>query len=131
MVENTKKEGSEGEVMVIINTCIQWLAVKFVSWLLKVKVWMGKVSEKHSRMKWASEIGEFSVDHIVDVVMTFVVAGSVIAALWDTFVGTDTQIQALTGTDQATVVLKLVYPVAVMIGGIYLVVRLMKKAQTG
>jgi len=53
-----------------------------------------------------------------------VVLGTVLVALWPTFVGTDTSVQALTGTDVATTTLQSLWTPALMIGGLAVVVAI-------
>lgn len=75
------------------------------------------------------EAGAFNIDGIIDIVIGFVIAGAVIVGLWDTFVGTDTDIQDLAGTDPATVFLQIIWPICLIIGGIYMVRKVLNMAR--
>lgn len=47
-----------------------------------------------------------------------IVVGTLIPELWSMFVGTDTAIQALTETDEATTMLQALWPTILLIGGV-------------
>ena len=65
-----------------------------------------------------SEVGAFGVGSIVGVMVGVVVIGTIVVALWDTFVGTDTAVQALVGTDAGTTTLKAMWPIVLVVVGI-------------
>lgn len=65
-----------------------------------------------------SQSGKFGLGSIISVMIGAVVIGSVVVALWSTFAGTDTSIQALTETDAGTVALKALWPVVIIVIGI-------------
>jgi cell division protein FtsX len=58
---------------------------------------------------------------ILGVVLLVLVLGKVIPALWPSFVGSDTDIQALSQSDAATVILQSLWPIILLIAGIGMV----------
>jgi hypothetical protein len=54
----------------------------------------------------------------VSVIMGVVILGALVVALWPTFVGTDTDVQALVGTDAGTEFLQVVWPIVLIAVGI-------------
>lgn len=58
------------------------------------------------------------IKKIVSVVILFCVLGALVPVLWPMFVGTDTDIQAMTETDDATVFLQTVWPIVLLVMGI-------------
>ncbi len=61
------------------------------------------------------------VGKILGVIIGAVVIGNIVVAVWSTFVGTDTAVQALVETDVATVTLKAMWPVFLVVTGIGIV----------
>lgn len=74
--------------------------------------------------------GVMGINKLIGVVVMFVVIGTIVAALWSTFVGTDTAIQALTETDDATVLLQALWPIALLVAGVFFVWRVIKSASS-
>jgi len=52
---------------------------------------------------------------VLGVLIVVIVIGAAIPAVWPTFIGTDTAIQALTETDQGTVMLQTFWPIMTMV----------------
>jgi hypothetical protein len=95
--------------------------------LTKLAKWFEKKQEEWSKSsKWfmkfvmapAAQAGEFSVSGVVTLLVGILVIGTIIGALWATVAGTDTTIQALTGTDLGTTNLQTFWPIALMCVGI-------------
>lgn len=58
------------------------------------------------------------VKGVVSVIIVVVVLGALISALWDTMLGSDTAIQALTDTGTATTMLQDMWPIALIVVGV-------------
>lgn len=55
---------------------------------------------------------------VLAVMIVVVVIGAAIPVVWPIFVGTDTDIQAMTETDDATVFFKAIWPIALLVLGL-------------
>lgn len=60
------------------------------------------------------------VRRFVTVVLSIVLLGALVPVLWPLFVGTDTDIQAMTETDDATVLFQTIWPIALLVIGVAL-----------
>lgn len=59
---------------------------------------------------------------VLGVMLAIIVLGVAIPVVWPTFVGTDTAIQAMTETDEATVLFQTFWPIALLIVGLSIAV---------
>ncbi len=66
----------------------------------------------------AEEKGEFGVKTVVSVIVGVLIVGTLIGALWSPLAATDTTIQALTETDAGTTMLKVMWPIALVVVGV-------------
>lgn len=58
------------------------------------------------------------IKKVVYIVLMFVVLGALVPVLWPLFVGTDTDVQAMTETDDATVFLQTLWPIILIVVGL-------------
>lgn len=62
---------------------------------------------------------------VISIMVVIIAVGAALPVLWSTMVGTDTAIQALTETDDATTMLQALYPIALTLAGIAIVIGIL------
>lgn len=95
----------------------------------------GKQYQLSQRHDMLSQIGAISLKAIVGTVVAVVILGTAIPVLWPLIADSDTDIQAMNGTDDGTAFIQTFWPIAILIGGIGLAVGvvylIMKKFRVG
>lgn len=91
-------------------------------------IFRGKMAYHLVKYAHKNQIGAFGLKTVLMLVIMGLVIGNVIAAVWSDYVGTDTAIQALTETDDATVFLQTGWPLYLLIIGIVIVAGLLMYA---
>lgn len=86
-------------------------------------------------VKMQAEVGAAMLKGIITIVISVVVLGAAVPVLWPMIADSDTEIQAMTGTDEGTGFIQKFWPVMILIGGIGLgvgiLLMVMKKFKLG
>lgn len=69
----------------------------------------------------AYQKGEISLKNLITGIVGVVILGTCIPVLWPLFADTDTDIQAMTGTDAGTTIMQSFWPILLIIAGIGIV----------
>lgn len=84
-------------------------------WLVSVREWVLSQVEAY---KLARESGNMSLKTLIGGAVGLVILGTVVPVVWPLIAGTDTDIQAMTGTDAGTTTIQAFWPILLVVCGL-------------